>query len=112
MQKEAGGGNGDVSNLLHSEFDPWHVNGSNGRAAWGKSNDGRDNYGPNVCWDKQGSNEPLGLQPLTDEEKLVCSSSLLPLVYSVNSFRFLPATSILLLSHHLRMPTRMRMRKA
>lgn len=69
-QKDTGS-SGNISQLLHSDFDPWHVNGTNGRGSWGKSSDGRDNYGPSVCWDKEGGNEPLGLQPLSEEEKLV-----------------------------------------
>lgn len=74
IQKESGNTNGDVSHLLHPDFDPWQVNGTNGRASWGKSSDGRDTYGPNVCWDKQASNEPITLQPMTDEEKSVRNS--------------------------------------
>lgn len=67
--------NSNVSQLLHSDFDPWHANGTNGRASWGKATDGRDNnYGPAVCWDKDGGNEPLGLQPLSEAEKAVCDS--------------------------------------
>lgn len=73
--KDVGSTNDDVARLLHPEFDPWQVNGSNGRASWGKSTDGRDTYGPNVCWDKQGGNDPITLQPMTDEEKLVSYSN-------------------------------------
>lgn len=69
--KVAGNANGDVAHLLHPDFDPWHVNGANSRASWGKSTDAKDANSPNVCWDKQGTYEPISLQPMSEEEKAV-----------------------------------------
>lgn len=52
-------------------FDREHTNGINGRASWGKSSDNRDNNGAMACWDEEGTNIPISLQAMTEEEKLV-----------------------------------------
>ena len=84
--RESGSTNADVARLLHPEFDPWQVNGTNGRASWGKSTDGRDTYDPTVCWDKQGSNEPILLHRMSEEEKAVCFHSKYALLYFANGY--------------------------
>ena len=66
----------DVSRLFTDTWDPGHSNGTNGRG-WGKSHDSRENQGPNVCWDTNGSVEPISLQEMTDAEKIVNHSYIL-----------------------------------
>jgi PERQ amino acid-rich with GYF domain-containing protein len=60
----------DVSNLYVGNWDPGHSNGTNGRG-WGKSHDGRDNHGPTVCWDANGSVQPIGLEEMSEVERSV-----------------------------------------
>jgi PERQ amino acid-rich with GYF domain-containing protein len=62
----------DVSNLFVGNWDPGHLNGTNGRG-WGKSHDGRDSHGPTVCWDANGSVQPIGLEEMSDVERSVSS---------------------------------------
>jgi PERQ amino acid-rich with GYF domain-containing protein len=79
-QVESGASNGDISHLLENSWDPKQSNGANGRAGWGKSNDGRDAQGPGICWESKGNVQPIGLEEMTEEEKLVCAST--PLLLS------------------------------
>jgi len=54
-----------------NNWDPAQSNGTNGRG-WGKSNDTRDqNYGPEVCWDQSGQVQPIGLEEVSELEKMV-----------------------------------------
>lgn len=62
--------NKDVSSLFTNSWDPGHSNGANGRG-WGKSHDGRDTQGPDVCWDSNGSVQPISLEEMTELEKSV-----------------------------------------
>lgn len=55
-----------------SGWQPDIANGLGG-ASWGRSEQSRDNQsGPELCWDKDGSTEPLGLMDMDDEEREVC----------------------------------------
>ena len=63
--------NGHVSRLYENNWDPGHSNGTNGRSGWGKSSDGRDTHGPDVCWDSNGNIRPIGLESMSDLEKNV-----------------------------------------
>lgn len=65
--------NGDVSRLFTSTWDPGHSNGANGRG-WGKTNDSRETHGPEVCWDQNGSVQPIGLEEMSALEKSVRDS--------------------------------------
>lgn len=61
----------DVSRLFMNNWDPTHSNGVNGRG-WGKSNDTRDqSYGPEVCWDQSGQIQPIGLEEMSELERMV-----------------------------------------
>lgn len=66
--------NRDVSGLFADNWDPGNANGSNGRG-WG-NHDGRDNHGPDVCWESNGSVHPIGLEDMTESERSVCFGSL------------------------------------
>lgn len=57
------------------------MNGASG-GAWGRSNEhGKENPpGPDVCWDREGTMQPLGLSEMTEEEKEV--SACLPTIFS------------------------------
>jgi PERQ amino acid-rich with GYF domain-containing protein len=70
-QEESGAFNGDVSDLYANGWNPGHISAANGRSGWGKSNDGRDNHGPDVCWDVNGDVRPIGFEDMTEEEKTV-----------------------------------------
>jgi PERQ amino acid-rich with GYF domain-containing protein len=69
-QEEIGALSGDVSDLFANGWNPGHTNASNGRS-WGKPTDGRDNHGPDVCWDSLGGVRPIGLEDMSEEEKTV-----------------------------------------
>jgi PERQ amino acid-rich with GYF domain-containing protein len=70
-QEETGALQGDVSRLYVDNWDPEHSNGANGRTGWGKSIDGRDTYGPEICWDTNGQIRPMGLEEMSEQEKIV-----------------------------------------
>lgn len=63
----------NVSRLFSNGWDPDQVN-AGGSRAWGKSNENHVPQEPGACWDEHGDSVPLGLQPLTAEEKEVRSS--------------------------------------
>ncbi|RDL30795.1 GYF protein [Venustampulla echinocandica] len=73
-QEDPGAANGEISRLFVNNWNPERSNGANGRSGWGKSNDGRDTYGPEICWDINGSVRPVGLQEMAEEEKILFSS--------------------------------------
>ena len=54
-------------------MDGWSPNGTNGisNGGWGRSDEHKDINGPEICWDHSGSVQPLGLIPMSDEEKEV-----------------------------------------
>lgn len=52
-------------------WDPDNSNGANGRSGWGKTGDGRDNYGPEVCWNRNGDSLPIAFEEMSDLEKTV-----------------------------------------
>jgi PERQ amino acid-rich with GYF domain-containing protein len=62
--------NRDVAGLFAPNWNP-HSNGTNGRG-W-SVHDSRDNNGPDVCWDNNGSVHPIGLEEMTESEKEVRS---------------------------------------
>lgn len=66
---------GGLSDDLNSLFvGGWQPDGANGNAtgSWGRGDHNRDPPpGPEVCWDRDGRVEPLGLTDLDDEEKEV-----------------------------------------
>jgi PERQ amino acid-rich with GYF domain-containing protein len=52
----------------------WQPDATNGAAiaGWGRSDNNRDNgTGPEVCWDKDGIAEPLGLTDMDPQEREV-----------------------------------------
>jgi PERQ amino acid-rich with GYF domain-containing protein len=70
-QMETGASNGDISHLFENGWDPKQSNGANGRSSWGKISDGRDAQGPNIAWEPKGDIQPIGLEEMSEEEKLV-----------------------------------------
>jgi PERQ amino acid-rich with GYF domain-containing protein len=70
-QVESGAANGDISHLYENGWDPKQSNGANGRSSWGKSSDGRDTQGPSIAWEPKGNIQPIGLEEMTEEEKIV-----------------------------------------
>lgn len=69
------GTDGGLSDDLNSLFiGGWQPDGANGTpaAGWGRNDHSRDPPpGPDVCWDRDGRTEPLGLTELDDEEREV-----------------------------------------
>lgn len=58
----------------------WQPDAPNGvsTGSWGRSDTSRDSQpGPDICWDRDGSIEPLGLVEMDDEEKEVGSTTLI-----------------------------------
>ena len=54
----------------------WHPDTANGvgSSSWGRNDQNRENQpGSDVCWDRDGSVEPLGLVEMDDEEREVCA---------------------------------------
>lgn len=64
----------DLSQLLMSGFHPGgFVNGNSSRA-WGKSQDANGNNDPTICWNADGTSDPLLLQEMTADEQEVCTA--------------------------------------
>jgi len=67
--------NGGLSDDLNGLFvGGWQPDGANGTpaASWGRNDHNKEPQpGPEVCWDRDGRAEPLGLIDLDDEEKEV-----------------------------------------
>lgn len=72
IQLNSDGGLRDgLPNLYVGGWQPELTNGS-GSASWGRSEHNRDSQpAPDICWDKDGSAEPLGLVDMDDEEREV-----------------------------------------
>ena len=66
-----GGLRDGLSNLYVGGWQPELTNGS-GSASWGRSEHSRDSQpAPDICWDRDGSVEPLGLLDMDEEEREV-----------------------------------------
>ena len=60
----------DVNDLFVDGWRPGAVNGtSNG--GWGKRDDIKEAAGPDICWDHEGSVNPLAMQDMTEDEREV-----------------------------------------
>ena len=60
----------DVNDLFVDGWRPGAVNGtSNG--GWGKRDDIKEVAGPDICWDHEGSVNPIAMQEMTEEEREV-----------------------------------------
>ena len=70
-QGRAGQINHNVSDLYVDGWNPGSVNGTvNG--GWGRKEDQKDpSNGPEICWDHEGSVQPLSLVEMSEEEKQV-----------------------------------------
>ncbi|KUJ16176.1 uncharacterized protein LY89DRAFT_685214 [Mollisia scopiformis] len=73
QQKESGALKDDISHLYAESWNPEQSSAANGRG-WGRSTDGRDNHGPEVCWNKNADTEPMAMQEMTEEERILFSS--------------------------------------
>ena len=62
-----------IANLDQLYVDGWKPAGVNGSSndGWGKKDDQKDAAGPEICWEHDGSVEPLALFEMTEEEKEV-----------------------------------------
>ena len=68
---ESGQLNKNVSDLLMGGWNPGVSNAST-NGTWNRTDELKDNInGPEVCWDIEGSVQPLGLIDITDDEKEV-----------------------------------------
>ncbi|KAK5175418.1 kinesin-like protein [Saxophila tyrrhenica] len=75
QQSAEGGLREGLQDLYVGGWQPDSTNGL-GSASWGRSDNTRDNQpGPDVCWDKDGSIEPLGLSEMDREERELFSTS-------------------------------------
>lgn len=62
-----------LSSLLVGGWDPSALNDA-GSASWNRKDDHKEGAsGPDICWDAEGTVQPLGLTGMTDDEKEVCS---------------------------------------
>lgn len=70
-QSSVGAANSDVSRLFSDGWNPGQSNGTH--RGWGKTHDGRENHGPHVCWESNGSVQPISLVEMTEVERNVSS---------------------------------------
>jgi hypothetical protein len=92
-QQDSGSVKRDVSHLFEGNWDPGHSNGTNGRSGWGKSTDGRESHGPDVCWDEDGSVLPVGLEEMSEQEQAV-GHLCIPSEMTLTVYSYSLATSI------------------
>lgn len=76
QQTSEGGLKDGLPNLYMGGWQPDISNGA-ASAGWGRTEHTRDGQpGPDICWDRDGSTEPLGLMDMDDEEREVrCAST-------------------------------------
>jgi PERQ amino acid-rich with GYF domain-containing protein len=96
-QEEAGALQEDVSRLYVNGWNPEHSNSANGRSGWGKSTDGRDTYGPEICWDTNGQVRPVGLEEMSEQEKIVRIPAT---TLSTRTYAKPPSFSLVMLTPH------------
>ena len=70
-QKRNGFSDTNVEDLFVDDWRP-AVNGTSS-GGWGRRDDHKDAAGPEICWDHNGSVQPLALIDMTEEEKEVYS---------------------------------------
>lgn len=71
-QGESGSLGKTLSSLLVGGWDPSLSNDASS-GFWNKKEDQKEGGpGPDICWDAEGTVQPLGLMDLTDDEKEVC----------------------------------------
>lgn len=65
----------DATSLYTPTWDPAHVNGNQGSRPWGKAGEtGHIPQDPTVCWAAEGNVKPIGLEPLSAEEREILST--------------------------------------
>lgn len=71
-QGDSGALGKNLSSLLVGGWDPgMSIEGGSG--AWSRREDLKEGVpGPEICWDAEGTVQPLGLVDMSDEEKEVC----------------------------------------
>lgn len=73
-QKDAEQFGDHVSNLFAEGWAPGLTNGASA-TVWGRREEAKDHQpGADICWDKNGSSQPLALQEMSAEEKEVISA--------------------------------------
>lgn len=78
-QRDAGDLETDLSELYVGESDASHGSNGNEGGKWGRHEPKENGVGPDICWDRGGGIEPLGLMDMTDAEKEVCLQTKDPL---------------------------------
>ena len=69
-QERNGFSSTNINDLFVDGWSPGVVNGtSNG--GWGKRDDMKEAAGPDICWDHEGSVNPVAMQEMTEEEREV-----------------------------------------
>lgn len=75
-QGESGGLGKNLSSLMVGGWDPGMSN-DGGSGTWNRREDPKEGApGPEICWDAEGTVQPLGLVDMSDEEKEVCCWSM------------------------------------
>ena len=70
MQEKSGSSHTNVNDFFVDGWTPGAINGaSNG--GWGKRDDIKEAAGPDICWDHEGSVNPMAMQEMTEEEREV-----------------------------------------
>ncbi|KAI9868755.1 MAG: hypothetical protein M1813_004606 [Trichoglossum hirsutum] len=73
-QKESGELDKNLSNLMVGDWSPGMADGAR-NGSWNKMDEDANGTGPDLCWEQNGKLEPLGLDPMTAEEKDAFSGS-------------------------------------
>ena len=88
--------NGQLQNALTEGWTPRAFSGNN-REEWGRRDETRDNQNnPDICWDFDGSVQPISLAQMTEEEREVRTCICIPLPPYSDCTSFFLRLSILL----------------
>jgi len=96
-QADSGGSHKNAAEHLIEGWNPSAIS-SAGNGTWNRRDDYKDgNNGPEICWDHEGSIEPLGLIDMSEEEKevrrwhcctAVYDSNLIAALFKLRQFSF------------------------
>jgi len=71
-QRDAGALEGDLSELYVGEDAGTNGSDAGGGPKWGRHEPKENGVGPDICWDRGGGIEPLGIMEMSEAEKEVC----------------------------------------
>jgi PERQ amino acid-rich with GYF domain-containing protein len=70
MYRTQGNATKSLADVLTEGWSPGTI-GTSSNGGWSRRDEQKDHTGPEICWDHDGTVQPLGLIDMTEEEKEV-----------------------------------------